>query len=127
MIDDARIPVLAAGATPPVGREGATAHVLGAPRAGDAVAAGGAVEHLAAARSGHGTACVCCTPRAALVEALHRLFIRRARGEVAFFSRVIAAASEAEIVAALADPLVASRYRAATATPTRQASAFRCE
>jgi hypothetical protein len=129
MTDDARILVVPAAAlatAPPGGGHGATAFVVAA---GASVAEGGAVERMAPSVPGHGAACVCCTPRAALVEALHRLFIRRARGEVPFFRRVVAAASEAEIAAALADPLVAARFRAEAiaAVPEARRGGFRCE
>ncbi|WP_291295146.1 hypothetical protein [Elioraea sp.] len=45
-----------------------------------------------------------------------------------FFRRVIAAVTEAEIAAALADPLVAQRFRSAVASPAiPRRTAFRCE
>lgn len=126
MTDDARILVVPATAATAGGGHGTTAFVVGA---GAPAAAGAAVERLAASVPGHGAACACCTPRAALVDALHRLFIRRARGEVPFFRRVVVAATEAEIVAALGDPLVASRFRAegAVAAPAAPRASFRCD
>jgi hypothetical protein len=51
-----------------------------------------------------------------VAEALHRLFLGRARGTAAFFARVVVAASpegEAAVRQALArDAFVAGRYRA---------------
>ena len=38
---------------------------------------------------GHAAGCACCAPRGALSQALHRLFLARARGEVPFFRRVV--------------------------------------
>jgi G3E family GTPase len=60
--------------------------------------------------------CLCCTVRGELVESLRALFLRRARGEVSFFRRVIiettGLADPAPILQTLtADPLVAARYR----------------
>jgi hypothetical protein len=129
MNDDPRITVLSAQATPPRaagGPAGATAFVVGP---GSAAPAGAPAEWLLPSAPGHAAACLCCTPRAALAEALHRLFLRRARGEVPFFRRVVAAASETEIAAALADPLVASRFRpAAASSPTvTPRPGFRCD
>lgn len=85
---------------------------------------GTAVERLGLRPLLHDAACVCCSPRVALAEALHRLFLRRARGEVAFFRRVVVSLPAAEIGAALADPLVSSRFRAEAAAG---GSGFRCD
>ena len=62
----------------------------------------------------HMAGCACCVPRGALAQALGALFLARARGEVAFFRRVIAdLADPAPLQAALRDdPVVSSRYRA---------------
>lgn len=79
--------------------------------AADAIAPRGnpLVRWLAPSR--HGAACVCCRPRAALAEALHRLFLDRARGAVPWFDRVeLRLAPDAETLAAFADPLVAARF-----------------
>lgn len=69
------------------------------------------------AARGHAAFCACCVPRGAAAAALGRLFLARARGEVAFFSRLAVAATpagEAAVRAALAgDPLVRARYRTA--------------
>ncbi len=64
----------------------------------------------------HPAGCACCAGRAGAALALDRLFLLRARGEVAFFKRVAAvlatAAGEAGVRAALAsDPVVSARYR----------------
>jgi hypothetical protein len=67
---------------------------------------------------GHAPGCTCCTPRGPVAEALGRLFLARARGEVAFFGSVVAvtatAAGEAAVRAALAeDQVSAGRFRLA--------------
>lgn len=123
---DARIPVSQAvrGAEGP-GPE--TALVLAAD---DAAPSEALVERLSARPLLHATACPCCTPRAALAEALNRLFQRRARGEVGFFHAVVVALPLPEIEAALVDPLVASRFRLAprraAGVPTEGRSRFHC-
>jgi hypothetical protein len=83
-----------------------------------------AVERVRPQRPAHAAACACCTPRVALAEALHRLFLRRARGDVAFFDRVVVAVADAGASAALADPLVAARFRRDAHAAPRD---FRCE
>jgi hypothetical protein len=65
---------------------------------------------------GHPFGCACCTPRGPVAEALGRLFLARARGEVAFFCSVVAVvatpAGEAAVRAALAeDQVSAGRFR----------------
>jgi len=64
---------------------------------------------------GHPSECVCCTPRTGAAEALSRLFQQRARGELAFFHRVLIATDEAgraAVSAALqSDPVVSARFR----------------
>ena len=58
--------------------------------------------------AGHRLGCACCTPRGPVAEALGRLFLARARAEVAFFNAVVA------VRAALAeDQLSAGRFRLA--------------
>lgn len=83
---------------------------------GTAAPAGLAVAWLEPA-PGHAAGCACCLPRNAAAQALGALFVRRARGEVPFFSTVLAAVGPddaREIGAALyADPLVSARFRAA--------------
>jgi hypothetical protein len=63
----------------------------------------------------HGPGCACCAPRSALARALARLFLARARGDMALFTRVIVACApdEAAAVAAAiaADPVSAARFR----------------
>jgi hypothetical protein len=64
---------------------------------------------------GHSAGCVCCIPHGPVAEALGRLFLARARGEVAFFRTVVAVmatpAGEAALRAALAtDQVAAGRY-----------------
>lgn len=71
---------------------------------------------------GHLAGCACCAARTGAAVALDRLFLRRARGEVAFFGRVTAvlatAAGEASLRAALdSDPVVSARYRLDPAQP----------
>lgn len=63
---------------------------------------------------GHGAGCACCVARTPAAQALGRLFTQRARGEVAFFRRVLVEgqALEAAVRAALqADPVAAARFR----------------
>jgi G3E family GTPase len=60
--------------------------------------------------------CLCCTIRGELVETLRSLYIRRARGEIPTFDRLViettGLADPAPILHSLmADPLLASRYR----------------
>lgn len=68
------------------------------------------IERLAAERPAHGQACPCCAPRAAVAAALHALFLRRASGAAPWFDRVEVRSRRAD-AAALADPLVAGRFR----------------
>ncbi len=66
---------------------------------------------------GHLAGCACCTSRTAAADALGRLFLQRARGEVAFFRRVLVEADEmgkaAVRTAFQADPVVSARFRLA--------------
>jgi hypothetical protein len=69
-----------------------------------------------AAPIGHAPGCACCAPRNAAGRALAALLQARARGEIPFFRRVVAAsltdAGQAELTAALAaDPVAASCFR----------------
>ena len=73
---------------------------------------------LRAGLFGHPVGCACCAPRGPVAEALGRLFLARARGEVAFFHAVVAVtatpAGEAAVRAALAeDQVSAGRFRLA--------------
>lgn len=85
----------------------------------DAVAPDGALMvrfSLPASALDHPQGCACCLPRGPVAEALGRLFLARARGEVAFFRdvRVITQndAGEAAVREALAyDPVLSARYR----------------
>lgn len=65
--------------------------------------------------AGPAPGCACCRPRGPVAEALHRLFLARARGASACFTRVIVAAGaegEAAVRQALAgDAFLAGRYR----------------
>lgn len=67
--------------------------------------------------AGHDPGCACCVARTPAAQALGHLFMQRARGEVAFFRRVLIdgdAAAEASVRAALqSDPVVAARFRLA--------------
>jgi hypothetical protein len=107
---DARIPVLFA----PAATAGPGDALLT-----EADLPGGAMPVWAAAPRPHGVAsgCVCCRPGGAPAQALRRLFLARARGEVAFFSRLVVAAGaagEAAVRQALAsDAFLAGRYRVA--------------
>jgi hypothetical protein len=64
---------------------------------------------------GHAIGCGCCRARAPLADALARLFLARARGEIAFFARVVVpcAPNDESALAALlaADPVTAARFR----------------
>jgi hypothetical protein len=100
---------------------------FGAPEADEAVLAEGSdfvdprrpVERFRVAPSlaGHALACACCVPRGPAAEALGRLFLARARGEVAWFRSVAVLATaggEAAVRAALAeDRIAAARFRLA--------------
>lgn len=63
----------------------------------------------------HPAGCACCVARSPAADALSRLFLARARGEVPFFRRVLvagSAAAEAAVRQALAgDPLLLARFR----------------
>ena len=78
---------------------------------GDAVLSNGLAD------TGHPAGCACCTPRSAAADALSRLFLQRARGEVAFFRRVLVVTDEAGKAAVRtalrSDPVVCARFRAA--------------
>ncbi len=110
---DARVPVVFAAAEL-AGAEDALlldAGLLDAGQGGGAAA--GVVVRLPRAALGHRIGCVCCVPRGAAAEALGRLFLARARGEVGFFRRVVVCVADAAAVreAVLGDRLVAGRYR----------------
>ena len=85
--------------------------------AGDAAAAGGAVAWFdASAATGHAAGCACCMPRHAAGQALSRLLLARARGEVRFFRRVVAvvpeaAARQAVLDALTGDPIASGCFR----------------
>jgi hypothetical protein len=64
----------------------------------------------------HPIGCACCLPRGPVAEAFSRLFLARARGEIPYFSRVLAVAAtnkgHAAILAALSeDPVISGRFR----------------
>ncbi len=79
----------------------------------------GAVGHLDGVPmvpdGGHRSGCACCAGRSLLALRLSELFVRRARGELAPFRRVVLAMPAGEIGRALellaAEPLVTARYR----------------
>lgn len=71
------------------------------------------VERMAPERPAHGAACACCAPHATLATALHRLFLRRAQGRAPWFDRVEVRSARPGAASALADPLVAARFRLA--------------
>ena len=103
---DARIPVVINPAEPAAGD--ALLVEAGAPMPAGAAAFGPDLPHA--------VGCACCVARVGAALALDRLFLRRARGEVAFFTRVaaraISEAGEASLRAALThDPVVSARYR----------------
>ncbi|MCK8784571.1 hypothetical protein M0638_09275 [Roseomonas sp. NAR14] len=66
----------------------------------------------------HPAACACCTGRGPAATALDRLFQARVRGQVPWFTRVLALLPDAEAQAAVdlalyMDPLASSRFRPA--------------
>lgn len=79
------------------------------------------IDHELVARSSDevvllASGCVCCGVRADLIETLRRLFLRRVRGEIAEFDRVMietsGVADPAPVLGILmSDPLIAARYR----------------
>ncbi len=74
-MSDERVPVVV---------RSAAAHAAAPARPDDAVVAAGPPTD-----GPHPAACACCQPRSALGRELGRLFSARARGEVAFFRRVV--------------------------------------
>src|SRR5271166_3685784 len=71
---------------------------------------------LPEADGAHPAACLCCLPRGPVAEALGRLFLARVRGEVPFFTAVLAVPRDARGEAAIReavrdDPLLSARYR----------------
>lgn len=71
-----------------------------------------ATEDMVLLKSG----CLCCTVRGDLIETLRDLFLRRVRGEISDFARIViettGLADPAPVLhALLADPLVSARYR----------------
>ena len=75
-----------------------------------------AAERFSRGARPHFLSCPCCAPRSGLARALTRAFAARARGERAFFRRVVLVlappADIATIVAEIAaDPLAAARFR----------------
>lgn len=88
---------------------------------------GRAVAFVAAGASPHAAGCNCCVSRGSVAQAMAALFVARARGEVAFFSRllvVLDAAGRAAARAALeGDRFVAGRYRAVSRTGSDTAAA----
>lgn len=73
------------------------------------------VRHLAVPVPRHLAGCACCTPRHAVAQALGALSLARARGDVAWFSRVVVLGPpqmlQAAREAAQSDRLVAARLR----------------
>jgi hypothetical protein len=107
-VSDARVPVVFAAPA----EAGAEDALLLEAEPGAACAAG-VVVRLPSAAAGHRFGCACCVPRGAAAEALGRLFLARARGEVRFFRRVVVSVADVGAVRAaiLEDRLVAGRYR----------------
>lgn len=65
----------------------------------------------------HPVGCTCCAPRGPVAEALGRLFLARARGELPWFRSVVAVAhsaagAEAVRAALVGDVVTAARFRA---------------
>ncbi len=79
----------------------------------------------AAAPASHPTGCACCIPCGPMTEALRRLFLARAKGEVPFFCdvRVFASpAAEAALRAALRDDGILAAWFRAEASKSIQAA-----
>jgi hypothetical protein len=76
---------------------------------------------------GHPSACTCCASRSGAAQVMAALYLARARGDVAFFSRLVVAldaAGAAAVHAALVeDRFVAARYRAISRTSPDTAAA----
>jgi hypothetical protein len=107
---DARLPVIFA----PAASAGSDDALL--IEAGATAPPGHPVARLAAGRAAapaHVAGCACCLPRGAVAAALGALFLARARGEVAFFRRVIADVTDPSAVRAALqnDPASAARFR----------------
>lgn len=104
---------------------------LGDARPGDAVLVAGDVTvpssvvaaRVAPATGWHRLGCNCCVPRTAAMQAMAALYLRRARGEVAMFTRLLVAVDPAmadEIRAGLReDRFVSGRYRLAAAAVSK--------
>lgn len=111
-IIDGRIPVAFAASVPQASREVLLVE-------GDApVPAGTIVERFLAEKGRHPVGCVCCRPRSPAAQALSRLYLAYARGEISSISGVLVlTATEAardSIVAALeADVVLRARFRLA--------------
>lgn len=110
---DARIPVHLGSAT--LSGDGDALLIEGVPAPATQPA-----ESFTLETTGHTAGCACCVARGSAAVALDRLFQRRARGEVAFFRRVIAVTSTPEgdmaVWAALRDdPVAAAHFRLETA------------
>ncbi len=104
---DGRIPVVLGG----VGGEGDAVLLEG-----EGALPAGAAARFVVSEGGHTFGCACCVPRSDAGRALGRLFLARARGEVAAFGRVVAVttseAGRAAVEAAVAGDVVASaRFR----------------
>jgi|HubBroStandDraft_4_1064222.scaffolds.fasta_scaffold700081_2 hypothetical protein len=89
-----------------------------APRDGDAPADRPVVARfmLPVRAPTHPLGCICCAPRGPVAEALSRLFLARARGEVPWFRSVVAvtrsvAGADAVRAALAADVVTTARFR----------------
>ena len=108
---DSRIPVLFVPLVSAVGDDAVLTDA-------DAVVEPGRVTvRLGSAAGAHAMGCNCCVWRSSAAQAMTALFHARARGEVAFFRRLVVALPEAgvaEVRAALVeDRFVVARFRAA--------------
>ncbi|QXM26402.1 hypothetical protein KO353_04330 [Elioraea tepida] len=108
--DDGRIPLRVVA--PEAVAEDVPAETAVVAPAGLPVGAAAVVERLGPAPRRHAIGCPCCfAPRGALANALSRLFVRRARGEVGFFREVFVALPGEEVEEAFGDVLVSARFR----------------
>jgi hypothetical protein len=85
---------------------------------GEAAAPGPIAERFTV-NAAHPIGCACCAPRSAAAQALGRLFLRRARGEVAWFDCVQAVthtpSGRAAVLACLTEDVLAqARFRVVT-------------
>jgi len=77
-----------------------------------ALAPGDHVLRMQAAQA-HAAGCRCCGGRGALAAALGALFVRRARGETEWFTRIVISTDNSALLSAMLreDSLISARFR----------------